>query len=215
MTMKRNLFLALLSLLFAQNASAFCDSASTRVYITMNPGTVKYITTKSRHDFIHSSPHPVSPNTLGLTVAHLNITGDARPNVEVEDGKTCVSLGTLNFKMGYDDLTVYIDKKYKPNSCEYQVIKNHENYHVAVAQQAMTFFKPDVEAQIQKSLQKIKPQIVKDAKERDEVLKNQFNQVMNELRPLIDHINKTTAKKNYQIDTPESYARTRALCKNW
>ena len=181
----------------------------------MNPGNVKYITTKSKHEFIHSSPHPVSPNTLGLTVAHLNITGDARPNVEIEGGKTCVSLGTLNFKMGYDDLTVYIDKKYKPSSCEYQVIKNHENYHVAVAQQAMTFFKPDIEAQIQKSLQKIKPQIVKDAKERDEVLKSQFNQVMNDLRPLIDHINKTTAKKNYQIDTPESYTRTKALCKNW
>ncbi len=215
MIKKRALFFVLLSLFLTQNANAFCDSASTRVYITMNPGAVKYITTRSKHDFIHSSPTPVSPNTLGLTVAHLSITGDATPNVEIEDGKTCVSLGTLNFKMGYDELTVYIDKKYKTSSCEYKVIKNHENYHVAVAQQAMTFFKPDVEAQVQKSLQNIKPQIVKDSKERDEVLKAQFNQVMNDLKPLIDHINKTTAKKNYQIDTPESYARTRALCKNW
>ncbi len=81
----------------------------------MNPGSVRYITTKSKHDFIHSSPHPVSPNTLGLTVAHMNITGNATPNVEIEDGKTCVSLGTLNFKMEYDDLIVYIDKKYKPS----------------------------------------------------------------------------------------------------
>ena len=181
----------------------------------MNPGNVRYVTTQSKTDFIRSAPNPVSPNTLGLTVAYLNITGDARPNVETQDGKTCVSLGTLNFKMGYDDLFVYIDKKYKPSSCEYQVIKNHENYHVAVAQQAMTFFKPDVEAQIQKSLQKLKPQLVTTAEEKDMVLKNQFNQVMNDLRPLINHINKVTAEKNYQIDTPESYAKTKALCKNW
>ena len=209
------LSLFLLFLFSAQNASAFCNTISTRVYISMNPGNVRYVTTQSKKDFIRSAPNPVSPNTLGLTVAYLNITGDARPNVETQDGKTCVSLGTLNFKMGYDDLVVYIDKKYKPSSCEYQVIKNHENYHVAVAQQAMTFFKPDVEAQIQKSLQKLKPQLVTTAEEKDMVLKNQFNQVMNDLRPLINHINKVTAEKNYQIDTPESYAKTKALCKNW
>ena len=122
MKMKMSLLLSLLSLLFSQNASAFCDSASTRVYITMNPGNVKYITTQSKHDFIRSAPNPVSPNTLGLTVARLGITGDARPHIETQDGKMCVSLGTLNFKMGYDDLTVYIDKKYKPSSCEYKRI---------------------------------------------------------------------------------------------
>ncbi len=215
MMKKLSLLLPLLSLLFTQNASAFCESASTRVSITTNPGNVRYITTRSKHDFIHSAPTPVSPNTLGLTISHMTVKGDAIPNVEIEDGKMCVSLGTLNIKMENDELTVFIDKKYKPSSCEYQVIKNHENYHVAVAQQAMTFFKPDVEAQIHKSLKKIKPKIVQNATERDRVLKEQFNQVMNDLKPLIDHINKKTAEKNYQIDTPESYARTRALCKNW
>ncbi len=205
----------LLLLLFVQNASAFCDSASTRVYITSNPGNVKYITTRSKHDFINSAPHPVSPNTLGLTISHMTLKGEAIPNIETEDGKMCVSLGTLNIKMENDELTVYIDKKYKPSSCEYQVIKNHEHYHVAVAQQAMIFFKPDIEKQIQKSLRNIKPRIVTTAAERDRVLQEQFNQIMNDLRPLINHINKKTAEKNYQIDTPESYARTRALCKNW
>lgn len=213
---QKNIFLLpLLSLLFVQNARAFCDSATTGVYITMDPGNVKYITTRSKHDFIHASKQPVSPNTLGLTVAHLNITGDARPNIEKEDDKICVSLGTLNFKMVYDELTVYIDKKYKPGTCEYKVIKNHENYHVAVAQQAMIFFKPDVEKEIQKSLQKVKPQIIKDPKDQDRVLKEQFTQVMNDLKPLIAHINAVTAQKNYEIDTPQSYAKTRALCKNW
>ena len=89
----------LLSLLFAQNASAFCDRIQTHVSITTNPGTVKYITTRSRHDFIHAAPHPVSPNTLGLTVAHMTVKGDATPNVEIEGDKMCVSLKTLNLKM--------------------------------------------------------------------------------------------------------------------
>ena len=215
MKKKVSFCLALLLLFLSQKASAFCDTMSTRVYLNMNPGNVKYVTTRSRHDFIRSSPYPVSPNTLGLTVSHLSITGEARPRVETEDGKSCVSLESVNFNMGYDQLIVYIDKKYKPSSCEYQVIKNHENYHVAVAQQAMTFFKPDVEAQIQKSLKKLKPQEVRNNTERDKVIQMQFNQIVNDLKPLIEHINKITAQKNYQIDTPESYEKTKALCQNW
>ena len=79
----------------------------------------------------------------------------------------------------------------------------------------MIFFKPDIEAQVQKTIQNLKPQIVRNSKERDKVLNQQFNQIVNDLKPLLDHINKKTAEKNYQIDTPESYAQTKALCKNW
>ena len=68
---------------------------------------------------------------------------------------------------------------------------------------------------IQESLRKIKPVIVKSAKERDEALNKQLTQVMNDLKPLVAHINNITAQKNYQIDTPESYAKTKALCKDW
>ena len=145
----------------------------------------------------------------------MNIKGEATPHVDVENGKICVSIGVLNLKMENDELTVFIDKKYKPSSCEYKVIKAHENYHVKVAQQAITFFKSDVEKQVQKSLKRVKPRIVSDAAERDKVLKEQFTQVMNDLKPLIAHINKVTAQKNYAIDTPESYAKTKKLCKNW
>ena len=215
MKKKMCLLLALLSLLFVQNASAFCDSVSTRVYITTNPGNVKYVTTRSKHDFIHSSPYPVSPNTLGLTISRLGATYDALPNVEVSGDMMCISIKELTVKMGYDELIVYIDKKYKPSSCEYKVIKAHEKQHVKIAQQAMVFFKPDLEKQIQKALQKVKPQIVPTSKKVDEVLNDQLKQLISEITPLIDHINKVTAQKNYQIDTPESYAKTKAMCNNW
>ena len=215
MKWKNILLLPVLSVLFSQNASAFCESSSTAVSITINPGNVKYITTMSRDDFIRQPGQSISPYTLGLTVAKLNITGDATPNVEVQNNKMCVSLSSVHINMGYDDLRVYIDKKYKPKSCEYKVIKNHENYHVAVAQQATVFFKKDIEKQVQDTLRKMKPQIVSTTYERDRVVREQFNKVIDDLRPLIEHINKVITKKNYQIDTPESYAATKKLCKHW
>ena len=215
--MKQKIFflLPLLSVFFIQNASAFCNSSSTHVYITTNPGNVKYITTLSRRDFMSRSGQDVSPNTLGLTVARLSVSGSYTAAQEEEGNLLCASLESINLRMGYEDLTVYIDKKYSPTSCEYKVIKEHEKYHVAVAQQAAIFFKPDIEKKIQESLKKIKPQIVRTESEKKRVVKAQFDQVVSDLRPLIDHINRVVVQKNKQIDTPESYAATRKLCKNW
>lgn len=219
MTNKKALFLAILSLFLSQNASAFCDKIATRVQITTNPGNVQYITTLSRSDFIQGKKHKVSPNTLGLTVADLSISisGKTQPKIERQGKQICVSLDTLAFKMGYEKggLKVYIDKKYKPGSCEYEVIREHENYHVAVAQQAMLFFKPDIEAKIHEIISNMRPQIVTSEKEIDKVIQEQTKHVITELTPLLTHINQTIAKKNAQIDTPESYEKTQALCKNW
>lgn len=217
MQIKKLSVLALLSVFLTQNASAFCDSMNTRVTITTNPGNVKYITTLSRDEFVKKAKQKVSPNSVGLTVSNLTVKGEAEGRVETDNNRTCVSLGSVDFRMGYEtgDLVVYIDKKYPSTSCEYKVTKTHEKYHVAVAQQAMLFFKPDIEKQIQKTIRNLRPQIVSTTTERDKVIQEQFQQIMSDLRPLLQHINDTIAKKNYQIDTPESYAETTALCHNW
>ncbi len=216
---KKIILCAILSLFLSQNASAFCDKISTRVQITTNPGNVKYITTLSRSDFIQGKKYKVSPNTLGLTVADLSISiaGKAQPKIERQGKQICVSLDALAFKMGYekDGLKVYIDKKYKPGSCEYEVIREHENHHVAVAQQAMLFFRPDIEAKIHEIISNLRPQIVTSEKDITKVIEKQTKQVITELEPLLRHINQTIAKKQAQIDTPESYEKTQALCKNW
>lgn len=79
----------------------------------------------------------------------------------------------------------------------------------------MSFFKPDIEDALRKAVSRVKPVEVRSQKEAEHVFQKQFYQVMNDLQPLIDHINKKIAEKNYEIDTPESYRETTALCKNW
>lgn len=214
---KKIILCAILSLFLSQNASAFCDKSSTRVQITTNPGNVQYITTLSREDFIRNRNYKVSPHTLGLTASELTISAQPKPKVEVQGNQFCITLESLSFKMGYEKngLKVYIDKKYKPGSCEYEVIREHENYHVAVAQQAMLFFKPDIEDKIYEIVSNLKPQITTDKKEIETIVQKQYEQIMEQLTPLLAHINQTIAKKNAQIDTPESYEKTKALCNNW
>jgi hypothetical protein len=86
---------------------------------------------------------------------------------------------------------------------------------VAVAQQAMLFFKPDIEDKVYEIVSNLKPQITTDKKEIETIVQRQYEQIMEQLTPLLAHINQTIAKKNAQIDTPESYEKTKALCNNW
>ena len=206
---------ALLCLIFAQNANAFCRSITPWTIVDTKTGTVRYITHLSRDDFLRNAPQRMSPNTLGMTVAKLGVNGTAQPSVQQDGRSACVQIKELRLTIGYDTLDVYIDKKYKPGSCEYEVVKEHENYHVRVSQEAMMFFRPDIEKALQTALSHIHPETVYSQNDAQKTFEHQFNQVMREIQPLIDHINRKIAEKNYIIDTPESYAATTALCRNW
>ena len=212
--MKRLLF-GLLCLFWTGNATAFCRQERPFQIVEMKPGFVRYITHLSRDEFLRQSPVKMSPNTLGMTVSKLGITGSAEPLLQQDGRSACIQIKRFTLTLGYDTLDVYIDKKYKPGSCEYEVVKEHEKYHVRVSQEAMSFFRPDIESALNQALSRLSPVYVTSEREAQRAFEQQFHQVMREIQPLIDHINKKIAEKNYLIDTPESYAETTALCKNW
>lgn len=205
----------LLSVFFASNASALCNPIRTKIEIITKPGNVEYITKYSRDEFIKLSPTKVSPNTMGLTVTRLGAKGSAEGYLKNNGMTACVGLEKVVVTIGYDTLIVYIDKKYKPGSCEYEVIKDHEDYHVSVSQQAMAFFKKDIEKAIKSAVDALSVHEVRHQAEANQVVEDQLNQVISGLNPLMKHINQKIAEKNYIIDTPESYRETSRKCRNW
>ena len=209
-------FIFLLCLILSGKANAFCRTITPWVNVDTQTGTVRYITHLSKSEFLRNAPQKMSPNTLGMTVSKLGITGSAEPEVQaLSDHTFCVQIKRLNLSLGYNTLDVYIDKKYHPGSCEYEVVKEHENYHVRVSQEAMMFFKPDIEQALETALSHIEPEYAYSSSEAQQIFNRQFNRVMKEIQPLIDYINTKIAEKNYIIDTPESYATTTTLCDNW
>lgn len=191
-----------------------CPNDKPRIIVSASQGKVKYITNMARKDFI--AKYPGTPNTtLGLTVAKLGVKMSGKPRIVTNSRHTCVSLKEVAFQIGYDDILVYIHKNYKPGSCQYRVVKDHENYHVAVHRQAMNFFKSDIEKAIRKSVASLKPQVVSSSAEAQRVVNSQFAKIQKDIQPLIDHINKKITEKNAAIDTPESYKAANKLCKSW
>ena len=210
-------FLCLVLCLFlSQNANAFCSRVIPWTMVETRTGTVRYITHLSRDEFLRNAPHQMSPYTLGMTVSDLKKTGSAEPDFQIMDGHViCVQIKKMDLVIGYDTLDVYIDKKYMPGSCEYEVVKEHENYHVRVYQEAMMFFKEDIERALETALSHIDPEFAYSQEEAKRIFNNQLHRVIREIQPLMDYIDQKIAEKNYIIDTPESYAETSALCDNW
>ncbi len=199
----------------AQNAMPFCKNMTTRVHVQTSIGNPKYISQYSKKEFLQKNNRPIDPHTLGLTVVEMGIDIQAKPAVEEQSGRFCVGVADLDVKLYYPVLTVYIDKKYEPSSCEYQIIRSHENYHVEVAQQAMTFYKKDVEKAAYKALQAQFPKLVSSQSEVASVVNGMAVSISNALDPVIQYINKKLEEKNAAIDTPAMYKATTAKCSNW
>lgn len=200
---------------FAQNAIPFCMSMATRVNITTRIGNPKYITTYSRKEFLKKTKQKENPYTLGLTLYNMAVDIKTVPSIENKFNQICVGISDLNVDLYYPEIVVYIDKKYAPSSCEYKVIKEHENYHVAVAQSALTFYKNDIENAVNKALLKLSPKIVYSEGEIHPTLARMTATVLESVKPVILHINKKLLEKNAAIDTKEMYQATTNMCKNW
>lgn len=208
--------LFLFVLLLTHTSYASCVRYPIHYSVKTDTGKVVYNTKLSRAEFANIAKVKVSPHTVGLTVTPSPMT-DIKTTSQVRQtgDSACVQVSNVEFTIKYETITVYIDKKYPKGSCNFKVTKEHEDYHVAVFQQAIEFFKPDIEKALKNAVREIKPEKVYSDKQASVVIQKQKNQIYNKLKPVIEHINKKIVEKNYAIDTPESYKKTTKRCKKW
>lgn len=211
----KKLLIILLYLFWAQNANALCEKNNIEINIKVRPGKVIYDSNYSRNEFGKLVKGPVSPNTLGLTVSNMIVAMTGETYAKPEGQRFCVGLKSITFTIGYEQIMVYIDKKYPRNSCNYNVIKEHEDYHVDVSQQALKFFRPDIEKELRKAVANLRPEYAYSAERGKQIRDKQFKQIQERIKPLRQHINLKIAEKNYLIDTPHSYQETTKKCPKW
>lgn len=193
-----------------------CPETPVNVHIKIADKTPRYDNTLSRDEFLKFAPHANPENAIGLTVADLNVSQRLAYATAGTIQQACAYPTDLYFEIGYDRLDVYIDKKYKPGSCAYRVVKEHEDYHVEVARQALSFFEPDLRERLESMKDKLNVSYSYYPQLAEEDLLKKFNSAFQkEVGPLLQHINNKLNEKNAEIDTPESYAATQALCKDW
>ena len=208
------LFVILFFILYAKSLMAGCDAyiSNPMVNVKTDNGKIYYDNTKSNSQF----PSKPYSSTMGLTVSELkqNISGDV-DLISQPDGTFCVVLKTVDAYVGFPRVDVYIDKKYKPGSCNYKVIREHENYHVRVQREGLDFFTPKIRQAIQIASKKIKTDQVFSESQAKSVAQSMFTRIQNDIKPTMDFVKKRLKEENMVIDTQASYEEESKKCPKW
>lgn len=197
-----------------KNANATCDVYHSQPIINtkIDYGKIHYDNTKSNSQF----PSKPYASTMGLTVSDLKQDMNADINIIPQaDGSFCITLKQVNTYIGFPRIDVYIDKKYKPGSCNYNVIKAHENYHVRVQQEGLQFFETKIRQAVRIAASKIKAERVYSTDQAKSVASSMLSRMQNDIKPTMDFIKKRLVEENMVIDTPKSYAAETKKCKKW
>ena len=150
-------------------AAPRCPIAHSPVEVTLtaDPGTVTWRTRYTRSDLkrmarrLAASGSRASGHPLGLTVAEFRL--DMRTSAKVYPlggGRYCALPVKVDFTVGYPRFVVYVDRRYRPGTCQSRQIRDHETQHVAVYRRQLTRYAPQMRARLVQVAQRMKPVFV-------------------------------------------------------
>ncbi len=155
---------------------------------------------------------PGSGVILGLTKRNdelrIRVRSILQPSV---DGRTCIWVDEVTARIGDPEMDVYVAANYQPGSCEYNVVLEHENRHVAINRNVVAAFGPRIGAQLRAAVRRMFPMITtnpKDAARLPQIL-------IDAVRPVLTAMEAELRRENGAIDTPESYRQAHGRCRNW
>ena len=206
-----------LTCLLGTTSSLWAQCASYKktpfVQVNVNYGKIFYDNTKPNTEF---PVEKYDKNVRGLTHCELKTSAEIKPFIkDIGKGRYCVGVEKLTVNTGFPRIDVYIEKKYKPGTCNYTVVKNHENYHVRVQQEGLKFFSGKIKKAYQIASNNIEPRLVTSESEARNAVKNMLEQITKATQPTVSYVTEQLKIKNKAIDTEESYTQETKKCPNW
>ncbi|WP_020038262.1 hypothetical protein [Salipiger mucosus] len=155
------------------------------------------------------------PDTMvnGLTVA--NLTSEIRGNFRMArmgDGTTCVWPSDLEVSLGYDSITVYIAREFRPNTCRYDVTMEHENTHVDINRRVLNSHAASIRESIFRSVRRRFPRSYTGS---TSVVSRAIRTLKDDITPRIQAMVREREAQHGELDSPESYAYWQSLCDRW
>ncbi|MDH5749345.1 MAG: hypothetical protein OEY85_08540 [Rhodospirillales bacterium] len=214
------IFLALIMVVIgagASSASAECPARKSLPQLEISLGYAKpdYNNTLSVQTLKRLSKKKFGRlHPIGLTLTTLQHSADLRFQTinNSQTGKTCTYLDRVRVRVSYVNTQVYIARKYKPGSCQFEAVLDHENTHVRIYNDSLSRAQPNIRNLIRKSLNALKP--VETSAPEMARKKIQF-QLEKALSASLKNMETTVSAAQKQIDTPSNYAKTEGKCRSW
>ena len=203
-------------------AAAPCPRAdsSPQVSLETKPGRVVYDNGKTRRQLqrLQGKSRGASNSKrgwkpIGLTLTELKF----RMNISVRTlsrpgNGHCGTVSGVTATLGYERITVYLDKRYKRGSCQYRSVLEHEKEHVAIFRGVLDRYAPKVKRRLVLAASGLKPIAARSPQRAADKLQKALQRQM---EPLFEEMNRTLDRENDSIDTAANYRREQARCRKW
>ena len=156
-------------------------------------------------------------DTLGLTVAPLISSMDIQTVIIDRGSSLCVFIEDVTYRIGYKQQIVYIDQKYAPSTCPYNVILEHENLHVQYNNESLRRYKRQFGRAVKMHFRGVDTLEVPKNRSARGMIQRWINK--QKRIPALEQIQKDLSElqdqKHGRIDSEHSYKMTQRKCDRW
>lgn len=205
----------------ARAAAGACnaDAAPVDLQVTVEPTRPRILNDRSQpeiHAMLHggklASTKGGDWRTVGLTRAELAMHTAARSRLRKAGQGFCVDVTSLQVRLRYSDMTVFIPESYRKGSCEYEAVLEHERQHVQVNEEVLQAFADDFRKKARAIVEDINPIYVKTERQAREMPLEIVNR---RFEPLMKEFRATQDRRNAALDTESEYRRVQERCGAW
>ncbi len=195
------------------------DSGAVQVTVRTEAGTISVRGGHSAKDLqrlqrkyggAHGAP---GWHLLGLTVAEFRL--DMRTNVTVQpfrDNWYCAQAETVDVTVGYPEFVLYVDRKYRPDTCEHRAVVDHEHAHISIYRTILERFAPWVRDRLADAVRRLGPVVVASRGQAADLVQERITE---KITPILDKLHEATDAANARIDTRDVYRTITGQCRNW
>ncbi len=157
-------------------------------------------------------PAPAGQRALGITLTKTMFGLQAASQVMTRGNGYCVYLTSVDVDFGWNRVEVYVPSEFPKGSCEYKVVLDHENQHVAINRALLREFAPRLRARIEKVLAGTKPYYTRSREGGTDAALGDLNK---QLSGMLKEFEALQISRNAGIDSPSNYQALSAMCKDW
>lgn len=149
--------------------------------------------------------------TLGLTATQLAARADYElTKLTRRDGRECVALSKIGARLANEDVTVLVDRRYKPGSCERKAVLAHEMEHVRIGDEVLRDWEPRARERLRAVADRWSGRWVPAAE-----AKRIDKEISAAVSDLVRKIEADSRRRNAKINTPASYRAVQRRCRDW
>jgi len=149
---------------------------------------------------------------LGITYSQTLFSLEGATTVKPVRGGYCIYINKIEAEFGWKRMEVYVASDFKPGTCEYRAVLDHENQHVGVNNAALREFAPRFRATLEKVLTDQQPVFSSDGQAGTNAA---LEAVQDRMEGYLNQFQQLAAQRNAPLDSQSNYGETAKLCANW